>query len=230
MNTATHNSVSVNLRSRHTERHNKLDCAIFSNITSNIPSTKLDTSTWKITTDIKLTDEQFDQPGGIDLLIGADVFYEILQSGRPTHPGYYPALQVTVLGWTHSGKTPVVTTTKNEQQRTFLLRDGNSLENNLNRFSEVEPMEKSTITAEQHACELHFITHTTQEDGRFVVRLPTKLDPKQFGSSRLSAERRLHAIERRLERDPELKIHYHKFMKEYEQLGHMELVKSQDGK
>ena len=67
-------------------------------------------------------------------------------------------------------------------------------------------MEQSTMTAEQQACELHFITHTTkQQDGRFV-RLPTKLDPKKLGSSRLSAERSLHAIERRLERDPELKF------------------------
>ena len=141
----------------------------------------------------------------------------------------YPVLQETVLGWTLSGKTPVATTTKNEPQHTFLLRDDFSL-NNLNRFWEVEPMEQATMTAEQQACESHFITHTTQQDGRFVVRLPTKLDPKQLRSSRLSAERRLHAIERRLERDPELKLQYHKFMKEYEKLGHMELVTPQDGR
>ena len=56
------------------------------------------------------------------------------------------------------------------------------------------------MTAEQQACEQHFIKHTTQQkDGRFVVKLPTKVDPKQLGSFRLSAERRLHAIERRLE-------------------------------
>ena len=86
------------------------------------------------------------------------------------------------------------------------------------------------MTKEQQACEQHFITHTTQQqDGRFVARLPTKMDPKQLGSSRLSAERRLHAIERRLEREPELKIQYHNFMKEYEELGHMEPVNYQEG-
>ena len=53
---------------------------------------------------------------------------------------------------------------------------------------------------------------------------------KQLGSSHLSAERRLHAIEHRLERDPELKAQYHNFMKENEELGHMEPVKSQEGK
>jgi len=161
--------VSVHLRSRHTNWHTTLDCAILSNITGPTPSTKLDTSTWKIPKDIKLADEQFDHPGDIDLLIGADLFYEILRSGRRTRPGY-PVLQETVLGWTLSGKTPVATTTKNEPQHTFLLRDDFSLENNLNRFWEVEPMEQATMTAEQQACESHFITHTTQQqDGRFLL-------------------------------------------------------------
>jgi hypothetical protein len=57
-----------------------------------------------------------------------------------------------------------------------------------------------------------------------VVKLPTKIDTTYLGTSRLSAERSLHAIERRLEPDPGLKKQYHDFMKEYEELGHMEPV------
>ena len=105
VNTATRHSVSIQLRSRHTDWHT-IDCAILSNITGNTPSTKLDTSTWKIPKDIKLADEQFNQPGGIDLLIGTDLFYEILRSGWRTRPGNYPVLQETVLGWTFSERTP----------------------------------------------------------------------------------------------------------------------------
>jgi len=87
------------------------------------------------------------------------------------------------------------------------------------------------MISEQHACEYHFISTTTQgPDGRFVFSLPIKTDPKQLGSSRLSAERRLHAIERRLEKQPELKTQYHDFMKEYEELGHMDPVKPQQSK
>jgi len=55
------------------------------------------------------------------------------------------------------------------------------------------------------------------------------MEPTQLGTSCLSAEHRLHAIECRLERDPELKVQYHSFMKEYEQLGHMELVIQHEG-
>jgi flagellar basal body rod protein FlgG len=50
-----------------------------------------------------MADEYFDQPGSIDLLIGADVFYEILLSDRFTRSGNFSVLQETVLGWTISG-------------------------------------------------------------------------------------------------------------------------------
>jgi len=119
-----------------------------------------------------LAGELFDQPGGIDLLIGADLFYEMLRSDRRARPGNYPVLQEAVLGWILSGRTPA-TTTQHDPQYTFLLREDNSLEHNLNGFWEVEPVMQSTMTTGQQSCEQHFITHTTQQDGRFVVRLPT---------------------------------------------------------
>jgi len=161
VNTEIYHSVSIHLRSRHTDWHTTLICAILSHITGTTPSTKLDTSTWKIPKDIKLADEQFDHPGSIDLLIGADLFYEMLRSGRRKRPGNYPVLQETVLGWTLSGRTPA-TTTRHDPQHKFLLLEDNCLEHSLNGFLEVEPVEQSTMTKEQQACEQHFITHTTQ--------------------------------------------------------------------
>ena len=61
------------------------------------------------------------------------------------------------------------------------------------------------MIAEQHDCEYHYISNTTQHDeGKFVFRLPLKMDPTRLGSSHLLAEQRLHATERRLNRAPEL--------------------------
>jgi len=56
------------------------------------------------------------------------------------------------------------------------------------------------------------------------------MDPKQHGSSRLPAKRRPNATERRLERDPELKVQYQKLMRKYKGLDHRNPVKSQEGK
>jgi len=58
------------------------------------------------------------------------------------------------------------------------------------------------MTTEKQVCKQQFITHTTQQpDGGSVVRLPTKMDPKQLGTSRLTAEQGLHIFERRHEQE-----------------------------
>ena len=71
------------------------------------------------------------------------------------------------------------------------------------------------------------ITHATQQDdGGSVVILPTNMIPKQFGSSRLAAERRLHIFERRLEQN--LKDQYQFFMRNSKGLDHRDPVNSQE--
>jgi len=50
-------------------------------------------------------------------------------------------------------------TNQNEPQHISDKRE-NNLEHSLNRFWEVEPVEQSTMTVEQQACEEHFLTHT----------------------------------------------------------------------
>jgi len=227
VNTETYHSVSIHLRSRLTDWHTTLNCAILSHITGTTPSNKLDIRTWKIPKDIKLADEQFDQPGSTDILIGADLFYDMLRSDRRTLPGDYPGLQETFFGWILSGRTPA-TTTQHDPQPTFMLREDNSLGHNLNCSREVEPVEPSTMTIEQQVCKQHVITHTTQQgDGETVDRLPTKMDPKQLGFSRLASERRLHIFERRLEQ--ELKDQYHYFIRKSKGLDHWYPVNTQEG-
>ncbi|XP_062538401.1 uncharacterized protein LOC134206692 [Armigeres subalbatus] len=49
-----------------------------------------------------------------------------------------------------------------------------------------------------------------------------------LGSSKESARRRFHFLEKRLERNPELQKEYHDFMREYLSLGHMRLVEADD--
>ena len=147
----------------------------------------------------------------------------MLQPGRRTRPGNYPVLQETVLGWTLSCRTPAITT-RHDSQPTFMLREDNRLEHSLKRSREVEPVEPSTMTTEQQVCKQQVITHTTQQDdGGSVVRLPTKMDPKYFGSSRLT----VHIFERRFEQ--ELKDQYNYFMKKSKGLDHRDPVNSQEG-
>lgn len=223
VNTSTHYSVPIHLRSRISDWHATTTCAVLPTITGTTPVSTLDIQSWNIPTNIKLADENFNKPGPIDMLIGADLFYEMLLPDNKTRPGF-PVVQNTVLGWILSGKTPIPTI-PDERPHSFLVQDITNLEVNLNRFWEIEQVEPSFLTPEQQSCEHHFITHTIrQPNGRFSVRLPVAGEPHQLGTSRHAAEVRLLAIERRLERDPRLKAEYCRFMKEYEDLGHMEPV------
>ena len=54
VNTATHHSVFIHLRSRRTDWHTSFTCAVLPNITSNSPATKLDTTSWNSPKDILL--------------------------------------------------------------------------------------------------------------------------------------------------------------------------------
>ena len=89
-------------------------------------------------------------------------------------------------------------------------------------------MGQSSMLAEQHSCEEHF-TYAIQQQME-DCHTSTKMQPIQLETSRLSAERRLHTIKRRLGRDPDLRVQYHNFIRKCEELDHMEPVTSQEGK
>jgi hypothetical protein len=124
VNTATHHSVAIHVKSRLSDWHNTLNCAVLPNNTGVAPSARQGISSWKLPKDTKLAEEQFYEPGGIDLLSGADIFYEILRAGRRTRQNNFPVLQETTLGWTISDRTPAVT---HEPQNTFMIQGDNSL-------------------------------------------------------------------------------------------------------
>jgi hypothetical protein len=69
-----------------------------------MPSTHVNFDQWNIPGDIQLADPAFYKPGPIDLLLGSELFFEILRSEKRTRPGDYPTLQNTELGWIISGK------------------------------------------------------------------------------------------------------------------------------
>jgi hypothetical protein len=53
-----------------------------------------------------LADEHFSKPNSIDILLGADVFLEVLRHDK-MWPGNYPVLQETEIGWIISDKIPL---------------------------------------------------------------------------------------------------------------------------
>ncbi|XP_011701215.1 PREDICTED: uncharacterized protein LOC105457936 [Wasmannia auropunctata] len=97
------------------------------------------------------------------------------------------------------------------------------------KFWQMEEVESNYhLSPEEIKCEEHYrSTISRADDDRFVVQLPLKMDPPTLGESYDTARKRFQAIERKLNRDHQLKKKYHEFMEEYLQLGHMSEVEAE---
>jgi hypothetical protein len=75
----------------------------------------IDHSQWNIPSDCQPDDPNFKQPGRIDLLLFAEVFYDIVTCEKSAKKGH-PALVNALPGWILSGRIPPVSC-KNSSRR-----------------------------------------------------------------------------------------------------------------
>lgn len=96
---------------------------------------------------------------------------------------------------------------------------------------EKEPASPVPLTPDEQRCEDIFVrTHKRTPSGRFVVRLPFASLSEDLPDIRKSAERLLTAMERKGSQDPRFGELYRTFMREYEQLHHMEPIEPNPAK
>ncbi|GFX37845.1 DUF1758 domain-containing protein [Trichonephila clavipes] len=151
-------------------------------ITDVIPSQPFNVSLGNCSRE-KLADENFNIPGNIDLLLGAEIFYEILLPGQTNLLNTKLIFQNTVFGYIASGSIPVSSENK---PHCGLIKDNVDLEKTMRRFWEIENVEPETIkNKETIICEEHFQkNHTRDSTGRYIVSMPFKKDPNCLGQSK----------------------------------------------
>lgn len=213
--------------------YTNLQCFILPTITDKVPCRQIDLSNLNIPTDICLADPKFHMPAAIDLIIGADVFWDLLGSQQIKLGVGKPILFETRLGWLVSGpinsghvasqSQPITCNfTKVDSSKNFYVDD--DIQNQLMRFWQLEEVSpKSTqYFPEEKLCEEHFIQNTTRlENGRFCVRIPFKKTPNVLGGSLNRAKHCFMSLERRIKSKPLYNKMYVEFMSEYLLLGHM---------
>ncbi|KAL0860640.1 hypothetical protein ABMA27_009990 [Loxostege sticticalis] len=215
--------VQVPMKSLDENYCNTLQCFVLPTITDNVPSRQINLSILNIPTDICLADPNFYIPSAVDLIIGADVFWDLLGSRRIKLTDGSPILYETRLGWIVSG--PIGSDHVSNSSRTILCNfsqtescNDNKLFNDdiqtqLTRFWQLE---------EEQMCENHFNDNTTRlKDGRFCVRIPLKQSEDVLGDSLQRAKHCLLSLERRTKSQPTFSNNYREFMSEYLSLGHM---------
>ncbi|GFU93931.1 DUF1758 domain-containing protein [Trichonephila clavipes] len=110
-------------------------------ITDMIPSQPFNVSLGNFSRE-KLADENFNIPGNIDLLLGAEIFYEILLPGQTNLLNTKLIFQNTVFGYIASGSIPVSSENK---PHCGLIKDNVDLEKTMRRFWEIKNVEPETI-------------------------------------------------------------------------------------
>ncbi|XP_045459596.1 uncharacterized protein LOC123670134 [Melitaea cinxia] len=225
--------VSFCVKSRHHPHESiRINAYVMRTLTTLLPTSNLKHPNWLELRKLDLADPDFITPGKIDILLGADVYGDVLLDGIIKHPEGKLVAQNTILGWVVSGRMTLETMSARKQITSLhtQVKDDDLLK----RFWEIEREPnniRKKFSKEEEKCEEFYDATTVRdEDGRFVVRLPFKNeDPKcQYGELREIAAKRFNFLERKLSKNPKLREEYYKVMDEYINLKHMVEVDSSE--
>ncbi|XP_018405050.1 PREDICTED: uncharacterized protein LOC108781534, partial [Cyphomyrmex costatus] len=194
-------------------------------LTTSLPPASLKAGTWSHLKNLQVADPNYLQSRQIDLLLGAEVYCQILQEGIVKGPIGSPMAQFTELGWiisgpTHSGTSP-------NSSFSFHISIDEDLYRLVHKFWEIDevPTTNTILSVDDQACEDHFLsTHSRTRDGRYIVRLPFKKSVDNLGNSRQRASRIMLRLSHKFSLDSTYAKQYAEFLTEYEQLDHMRLV------
>ncbi|GFV97781.1 DUF1758 domain-containing protein [Trichonephila clavipes] len=164
---------------------------VVNNITDLIPNKVIDVDV-NVSEFVPLADDKFNIPDRIDMLLGAEIFYELLKPGKFYCDNSYLVLQNKVFGYVVSGSVCRSHTQVTENRVHCGLIVDDDLNKTLKKFLEIEGVHiEPKVDTEVPLCEDHFVrTHRRNCEGR--------------DSSYLSL--------------------YAEFLKEYDELGHLERI------
>nr|CAH7716528.1 unnamed protein product [Callosobruchus chinensis] len=134
-----------------------LSCFVLDKITANIPDVPIDSSYLNIPVNIQLADPDFDTPQSIDILIGANAFWDLLSQGRISLGAHLPVLHNTHLGWVIAGAMDIPVSKSHCNLSTNI-----AIQDQLTKFWEVEEVStKKPWSVEENLCEEHFLDNLT---------------------------------------------------------------------
>ncbi|XP_018393384.1 PREDICTED: uncharacterized protein LOC108772362 [Cyphomyrmex costatus] len=162
------------------------------------------------------------------MLIGAQLFWQLICVGQIKACKAHPTIHKTKLGWVISAVSH--NNSSNVAMAACHLTAVDKLNESISKFWKIEndfSLPNTTYTTNKQICETHFQQNTRRNvEGRFVVKLPTNNEKlSQLGESKGIARGRFFNLDRRLLAQPAVYTKYKDFMREYIDLGHMREVK-----
>ncbi|CAG9133368.1 unnamed protein product [Plutella xylostella] len=178
--TNTNHLCDITMRSKVQDYSTPLRCIVLSSITSHLPSTRVDVQNIRIPENIRLADPSFHVPSEVELLIGSDLFWDLIESGKiRLSSGTY--LIDSKLGWLLSGPIPNTDLRMNYQVQCNFTQ---TIDSQLRQFCELDeiPNSKPSFILDEQKCEDLFTSTTIREaSGRFSVRMPLNEPVESLG-------------------------------------------------
>ncbi|XP_076294567.1 uncharacterized protein LOC143215872 [Lasioglossum baleicum] len=206
---------------------------ILPELTHYTPAVAVPQASWDHIKGLKLADSAYLESQPIDIVIGVDIYNRIIQPDVRRGDDDAPVAQLTKLGWIISG--PASSGCSHATSigvSSFQCSVDRDLYDLVERFwAQEEPPRQhdTTLTESERKCEEHFaLTHTRDQTGRYIVRLPFTKHPCELGDSRSAAWRILLRNEKALVARPHVRDKYVEFLDEYERLGHMRVSNRDD--
>ncbi|GFV49408.1 DUF1758 domain-containing protein [Trichonephila clavipes] len=199
----------------------KLNFLIVPKITGCVPTQPLDLTKIKLPQNITYADAEFNIPKPIDILLGGEIFYELLKSKQIKLHDNSIILQDSVFGYIVTGSI------QNEPSNYYFcnfIQD--QVDRNLTKFWDLEAIgikAESSCDPDDQAMQ-HFKSSVRFNSGRYEVGFPWKGHTQELNDNFSVAEKRVKSLTRRFIRDPTLYIQYSEILKEYESQGIIERV------
>ncbi|XP_061724952.1 uncharacterized protein LOC133530899 isoform X1 [Cydia pomonella] len=194
----------VTITSRTQDYTAEVNCFVVQEITDMIPFTKLNCDSFTIPPHIHLADPNFHEPSEVQMLLGAELFWECLTYNHISLGKKKPVLVETTLGWLVAGS---IHTQNSKQKQPYTVHcnliNNIELDAKLDKFFELEsvPSTQQIHTKGESECERIFTQSTTRHpDGKFVVTIPLKESPECLGDSKAQALLRFQALEHKFKR------------------------------
>lgn len=208
--------IKLECKSIHSDYTFATEALVMSKLINNLPNSTINTENWTHLHNLKLADPDYNISGPIDLLLGADVYSDVILGGIIKHDNGSPVAQHTKLGWILCGATKqfncLVTLTELDS---------------LTKFWEIEEVpSESENTTEDEMCESFYTKTTTRlSNGRYVVKMPMNANYEQsLGNSKQQATAQFLHLEKKMARQEHFAKLYREFIREYIDLGHMKPV------
>lgn len=178
---------------------------------------------------IAFADPSYKNSSQIDLLLGGDVDSAIFKEGSFKAENENIVFRDSELGWIVSGSVPIQhcfsssVTNKADISSDSVQLVYKSLDDSIRRFWEIEEVPNNrSLSEEERLCETIYNATTIRlNSGQYSVCLPFKKEIQGFSNMRKIAFSRFYILEKRLNKNENLRKEYTECMEEYLKMGHM---------